>query len=118
MMAEYRKVAGCEANAFAALGFDTGRMLLSALRASGGQVRLVRGALEQAAWEGPGGRRSMDPASRVAAGEVHLVRYEQRLGHTRTRLLLQEPGLLNGAFEVDALRQGSRPALVNPYPVY
>jgi len=117
-LAEYRKAAGCEANAFAALGFDTGRMLLSALRASGGQVRLVRGALEQAAWEGPGGRRSMDPASRVAAGEVHLVRYEQRLGQTRTRLLQQEPGLLNGAFEVDALRRDARPALVNPYPVY
>lgn len=117
-LAAYRKAAGREANAFAALGFDTGRMLLAALRASGGQVRFVREALEQAAWDGPGGRRSLDPASHVATGDVHVTRFEQRLGQSRTAVLHQETQLANGSFEVDALLRSVRPALVNPYPVY
>lgn len=117
-LAEYRKATGREATAFAALGFDTGRMLLAALRASGGQVRFVREALEQVAWDGPGGRRRVDAASHVAAGDVHLTRYEQRLGQSRAAVLSQEPELRNGSFEVDALLHSTRPALVNPYPVY
>lgn len=113
--AGYQRRNSREADSFAALGFDTGQMLLAALRDSGGHARFVRQALEQVAWEGPGGQRRMDFASHSVQGDIHLARYDSSL---RPVLLRSDQGLGNHAQDVDALLRARRPALVNPYPVY
>lgn len=114
-LADFQRRNGREADAFAALGFDTGQMLLAALQAGGGHARFIRPALEQVAWDGPGGPRRMDFTSHSAQGDIHLVHYDTPL---RLSLSRSEPGLDNQAQEVDALLRDRRPALVNPYPVY
>lgn len=113
--ADYQRRNSREADSFAALGFDTGLMLLAAMQDSGGHARFVRQALEQVAWEGPGGQRRMDFASHSVQGDIHLARYDSSL---RPVLLRSDPALANHAQEVDALLRARRPALVNPYPVY
>lgn len=117
-LADYRRRNGQEADAYAALGFDTGCMLLAALKDSGGHVRFVREALERVAWEGPGGKRAMDAASHVAQGDIHLSRLDLAYGSLKASVIQSEPGLGNRAAEVDALRRSPRPELVNPYPIY
>ncbi len=117
-LADYRRRNGQEADAFAALGFDTGCLLLAALKDSGGHVRFVREALERAAWDGPGGKRAMDAASHIAQGEIHLSRLDLSFGSLRASVIQSEPGLGNRAAEVDGLQRSPRPALVNPYPIY
>lgn len=113
-LAGFRKATGHEADAFAALGYDTGRMILAALQDSGGHARFVREGLERVTWNGPGGSRAMDFASHSVQGDVHLARFER----SRPSLLVTEPGVGNHAQEVDAILRSPRPAIVNPYPVY
>lgn len=117
-LAAFSRGQGREAGAFAALGYDTGRMLVAALQDGGGHARFIAPALERARWEGPGGKRAMDPDSHLGQGDVHLCRYELRAGSAVPALLSSEPGLGARAFEMDALRSATRPAVLNPYPVY
>ena len=113
-LAEYRRSAGREADAFAALGYDTGRMLLAALQDGGGHARFAREALERAAWDGPGGKRAIDFASHTVQGDVHFIHYDG----SRPSVLRSERGVANHAQEVDEILRSRRASLVNPYPVY
>ena len=113
-LAEYRKSAGREADAFAALGYDTGRLLLAALQDGGGHARFAREALERVAWDGPGGKRSMDFTSHTVQGDVHIIQYNG----SRPYVLHSERGVGNQAQEVNEILRSHRAALVNPYPVY
>ncbi|MFN8012576.1 MAG: ABC transporter substrate-binding protein [Holophagaceae bacterium] len=118
-LAAYRRRAGREASSFAALGFDTGRLLVSAMQDGGGHARFVREALERATWEGPGGPRSMDAATHVSRGQVHLSRCGAAgPGAAGQGLLASEPALGLADIAVDGLLRGRRQAVVNPYPVY
>ena len=113
-LADYARRTRKEADGFAALGFDTGRMLLAALQDSGGHARFLREALERVAWDGPGGHRAMDFSSHSATGDIHLIRFNG----VRPSVLRSEPGLGNQAQEIAGLRGSARPALLNPYPIY
>lgn len=113
-LAAFRRRAGREASSFAALGYDTGRLLASAMQDAGGHARFVREALERAEWEGPGGRRAMDPAVHLSRGQVHLSRYAA----AGASLVASEPSLAPSDIALDGLLRGRRQAVVNPYPVY
>lgn len=117
-LAAYQRGQGQEASAFAALGYDTGRMLVAALQDGGGHARFIAQALERARWEGPGGKRAMDPASHLAQGDIHLCRYDLRAGTAMPALISSEPALGAQAFELEPLRNAPRPGVMNPYPVH
>lgn len=116
-LAAYRRRAGREASAFAALGYDTGRLLVSAMQDGGGHARFVREALERARWEGPGGSRAMDTATHLSRGQVHLSRCAGQ-GAASIGLIASEPALDLTDIAMDGLLRGRRQAVVNPYPVY
>jgi ABC-type branched-subunit amino acid transport system substrate-binding protein len=116
--AAFHRSTGKEADAFAALGYDTGRMILAALLDGGGHARFLREALERAQWTGPGGKRAMDPGSHLVRGDVHFSRFEAVGGQIEASHLASEPGLGLREFETDALLRSPRPAVLNPYPIY
>jgi branched-chain amino acid transport system substrate-binding protein len=116
--AAFHRSTGKEADAFAALGYDTGRMILAALLDGGGHARFLREALERAQWTGPGGKRAMDPGSHLVRGDVHFSRFEAVGGQIEASHLASEPGLGLREFETDALLRYPRPAVLNPYPIY
>jgi len=116
--AAFQRKTGREADAYAALGFDTGRMLLAALLDGGGHARFIREALERAQWTGPGGRRAMDADGHLVRGDVHISRFDLAVGQTLPTHLASEPGLGSREFEADTLLRSPRPAVLNPYPIY
>lgn len=105
-------VGGRQAGGFAALGFDTGRLLLAAARDGGGHLRFLREALERAQWQGLAGPRRIDPGSHAALGDVLFTRFEAGRPHPFHR----EAGLAAGAAEADALLRAPHPPVINPYP--
>jgi branched-chain amino acid transport system substrate-binding protein len=70
----YRAFAGADADAFAALGYDSGRLALAALHGAGADRRAgaLRDALMAAAIDGPRGRVQFDKTTLEAHAPVYL----------------------------------------------
>lgn len=74
-MAAYQSQTGRVPDAFAALGYDTARLIVGAIDAVGGDVRArdsFMQALDRIAVDGPRGRVAMQPATRSASSPIYL----------------------------------------------
>jgi branched-chain amino acid transport system substrate-binding protein len=105
-------------DAFATLGFDTGRLIREAVHATGGDLTrsgAVREALAGASFAGPRGRLTFDPLSHVARTPLYVREVRRGSGGLANLAIAAVEPVSEADERLDGLRGGVRSGWLNPY---